>query len=218
MRILVASHRPPVRDGVALALDARYPGADVRTAAAAADCAELLERWTPQVALVDADLPRSGALPVCSRLAEVGTRPLVIVAGGPSEALRLLESGVSGIVSGREGLDDLVEAVQVVMEGHTHVPSAMLGGVLHGLIARNREQETARDRLQRLTQREREVLGLLAKGRDQVGIARSLTISPHTAKTHIRHVMAKLEVSSRIEAAAVAAELGVGLDPAGGRT
>lgn len=218
MRILVASDRPPVRDGIALALPARYPGADVRTATAAAECAQLVERWTPQIALIDTDLPPGGAVPVCARLAEVGVRPLVVVTGGADEALRMLEAGVSGIVSGSEGLDSLIDAVQVVLDGHTHVPTALLGGVLHGLIARNREHETARTRLQRLSQREQEVLSLLADGRDQVGIARSLAISPHTAKTHIRHVMAKLEVNSRIEAAAVAAELGFGLDPVGGHT
>lgn len=217
MRVLVAADRPPVRDGVALSIAARFPDADIDTAANTPECARLLEREVPDVALIDSDLPPAGAMPLCTRLHGMQVRTLVVVVGGADEALELLESGVAGVISGSEGLAGMVDAVQTVMDGHTHVPSALLGGVLQGLITRNRRQENAHDRVQRLSRREQEVLALLAGGRDPVSIARSLAISPHTAKTHIRHVMSKLEVSSRIEAAALAADLGVGLDPVGGR-
>ncbi|HET7325915.1 MAG TPA: response regulator transcription factor [Nocardioidaceae bacterium] len=216
MRILVAADRPPVRDGVVLAISARFPDAEIRTAADTAGCRHLLERWVPHVALIDAGLPPVGAMPLCARLHEAKVRTLVVV-GGAEEALELLEIGVHGVVSSAQGLEGVAAAVQTVTDGHTHVPPALIGGVLQGLVHRNRQHESARDRLQRLSRREQEVLALLGKGRDHVSIARSLAISPHTARTHIRHVMSKLEVSSRVEAAALAADLGLVMDPVGGR-
>ena len=87
-------------------------------------------------------------------------------------------------------------------DGETIVPGRMLGPLLQRLIRRRREQRDALDRMSRLTRREREVLGLLAEGADNDTIAERLVISPETARTHVQNVLVKLEVHSRVEAAA----------------
>ena len=98
-------------------------------------------------------------------------------------------------------------AVTTVFEGHAYIPPPLLGGLLHELVQSNRAQQPVADaRFDRLSKREREVLDLLAAGKDQVGIARTLVISPQTARTHIQNVLGKLEVHSRLEAVALALE------------
>jgi DNA-binding NarL/FixJ family response regulator len=78
----------------------------------------------------------------------------------------------------------------------------MLGGLLSRLISHRQELDVARERLARLTHRERQVLALLAEGADNDAIARTLVISPQTARTHIQNILTKLDVHSRLEATA----------------
>jgi two-component system nitrate/nitrite response regulator NarL len=77
----------------------------------------------------------------------------------------------------------------------------MLGALLSELIRRRRAQDDVLRTMARLTRREREVLALVADGADNESIARSLLISPETARTHIQNVLNKLGVHSRVEAA-----------------
>ena len=93
----------------------------------------------------------------------------------------------------------------------------MLGALLQRLIHRRRERDEALKRMAKLTRREREVLALLAQGADNDGIAQHLVISPETARTHIQNVLGKLDVHSRLEAAAFVTQNGI-LDDLAGRT
>jgi DNA-binding NarL/FixJ family response regulator len=94
----------------------------------------------------------------------------------------------------------------------------MLGGLLRELVNRRREFDATADRIDRLSQREREVLRELAAGHDGDAIACRLFISPQTVRTHIQNVLAKLEVHSRLEAADLAREYGLDHDEAGAHT
>jgi DNA-binding NarL/FixJ family response regulator len=85
----------------------------------------------------------------------------------------------------------------------------MLGALLQRLIHRRRERDAALRRMAELTRREREVLALLAQGADNDGIAQRLVISPETARTHIQNVLGKLDVHSRLEAAAFVVQNGI---------
>jgi two-component system nitrate/nitrite response regulator NarL len=80
----------------------------------------------------------------------------------------------------------------------------MLGGLLERLMLRRRLEGDAMKRIANLTRRERQVLALLAEGGNKETIARTLVISPETARTHIHNVLSKLGVHSRLEAASVA--------------
>jgi len=76
-------------------------------------------------------------------------------------------------------------------------------------LRRKRDQDRDFEKVARLTSREREVLALLAEGSDNDSIARSLVISPQTARTHIQNILGKLEVHSRLEAAAFVLQSGL---------
>jgi DNA-binding NarL/FixJ family response regulator len=123
--------------------------------------------------------------------------------------LRAVESGANGFLTKACALSDLMSAARAVARGETLVPPRMLGGLLEHLIRRRNHQEDAVRRLSHLTRRERQVLALLAEGANKDAIARRLLISPETARTHIQHVLEKLDVHSRLEAAAVAMQGGL---------
>jgi len=210
MRALVVADRPVVR-GFLMATVRRTLDSAQTTSVADMDAARsVVASWRPEVAVVDLGVAESELWQFCTHLNEQGVRT-VIAAAGADEALRLLQAGAVGITSPDEGVDGLARTLRAVAHGSAHVPSPLLGSVLDGLIRRPRTPSRPSDQpsgqVRRLSMREREVLALLGEGMGTVEIARRLHISPETAKTHIRHLLHKLGVRSRIEAAAVAADL-----------
>jgi DNA-binding NarL/FixJ family response regulator len=134
---------------------------------------------------------------------------LLTGAESPEELLRAVEAGAAGYLSIKAALTELVEGIRGIAHGQTLVPPAMLAGLLRSLVDRRRQQQEALLKTAGLTRREREVLCLLTRGMDTTGIAKELVISRETARTHVQNVLTKLEVHSRLEAAAFVNESGV---------
>ena len=168
-----------------------------------------IARHKPALALVDVDLPGGGGVAVCTGVIDNGhpTRVVLLAPDRDVETLMQgLEAGAIGFATRQGRLADLVASLASVVGGEVSVPPRMLGSLLHELINRRRAEDARRDRLARLSAREREVLSLLGVGSDHESIARALVISPQTARTHIQNVLNKLEVHSRVEAVALALE------------
>jgi DNA-binding NarL/FixJ family response regulator len=163
--------------------------------------------WPPEVAVLDVASVKE-AIRACRRLEDSSVR-VVAVVRLPREALRLLQAGASAVVTSDEGLAGVRAAVQSISEGRTFVPDRMLGDVLDSLVEYRQQAVDKYARIRRLSRREHQVLALLGDGEDRASIARQLGISPETAKSHIHHIMQKLGVQSRSEAAALAFDLGV---------
>ena len=206
MKVMVATDRPAIGEFVAARIRDGLQ-ADVHVSPDGLSCRAALDSWRPEIAVIDLGLPEREVRTLCVDLVDALVRPVVMVAE-PEEALRMLEAGATGVSCACDGVDGLLRTLVTVAGGHTHVPSSLLAGVLHGLIRRHREQDDSVRAIDRLSVREREVLMLLGEGHDQRAIASRLAISPQTAKTHIRHLSHKLGVRSRLEAAALAAALG----------
>jgi DNA-binding NarL/FixJ family response regulator len=102
--------------------------------------------------------------------------------------------------------------VEAVHAGEGVVPPLMLGALLRHVVQRQRARRTELDRLDLLTDREREVFELLAQGLDRGSIAQRLFISMGTVRSHLQSVFRKLEVHSQAEAVAFAARCGLSLD------
>lgn len=213
MTILVLTDRPAMGAGMARVLRDGLQDPDVRCDAVVDHRRMVPGTTTGDLVVVDLTVA-NGRARVCGELADRDV-PVVAVIEDADQALQLFQLGVGGVVTSHDRLDGLVHAATTVTKGRTHVPPGMLSGVLHRLIEYQRRQDARSHSLRRLSPREREVLRLLGDGHDQGTIARELSISPQTAKTHIRNVRNKLGVRSRIEAAAVASEMG--LSWAGGR-
>jgi DNA-binding NarL/FixJ family response regulator len=120
-----------------------------------------------------------------------------------------LGCGASGYLTKDCTLAEVIEAVRGVARGDVLVPPAMLGPLLSDLLERKKSHDEALLRLSRLSTRERQVLGQVARGKKTAEIAESLVISPETARTHVQNILTKLGVHSRLEAASFVIEHGL---------
>lgn len=211
-RVLVADARPLVRAALRVALDAEDGVVVVAEAANTEEAVAEGHRVRPDVVLLDAHLPPGGGVEACALLKSAALAARVLVVSElPDEELLLatVEAGGDGYAEWSGGIAGLSADIRRLHAGEASIPPGMLGLLLRRLIQRGREADRAMDRFSRLSRREREILALMVEGMDNHAIARALVISPHTARTHAQNVLAKLDVHSRVEAAAVAVEFGL---------
>lgn len=163
------------------------------------------ERTWPDVSILDGHLRNWDAVRTTAAIRDRVPRCRVLILSNNDNnntLLNALEAGASGYLSKDSALDELIGATRAVHAGRILIPPHMLGPLLSTLINSKKQREEAIIKMVRLTQREREVLAILAEGGDNTTIAGKLVISPRTAKTHIQSVLSKLGLHSRLEAAA----------------
>jgi DNA-binding NarL/FixJ family response regulator len=156
-----------------------------------------IEARKPDVAVVDLRMPRLSGVEIARRAARSSPETGVILYTAYGERALLteaLDAGARGFVLKEAPLDDLVRAVDTVAAGGTYVDP-----VLAGVLA-----STSAGEVPSLTQRERDVLRLLADGLSNEEIGKRLFISPETVRTHIRKAMDKLDADTRTQAVAKA--------------
>jgi DNA-binding NarL/FixJ family response regulator len=194
---VIADDHPAMLTAVGDVL-ARHGIEVVGRAADGLDALAQIEAAQPVVALVDMRMPRLSGIEVAQRAAAVspGTSIVFYTAFGDRALLsEALDVGARGFVLKEAPLVDLVRAVECVAAGEAYV-DPVLAGVLVG------SQLAAK--VPTLTQREREVLRLLADGLSNEEIGKKLFISPETVRTHVRKAMSKLEADTRTQAVATA--------------
>ena len=163
-----------------------------------ADALELIESLRPQVALVDLLMPGISGTEVTRRAARLSPDTAVILYpafGDRARVTEALDAGARGFVLKEAPRAEVVRAVDIVASGRLYV-DPVLAGVL--------SEANGGERVVSLTQRERDVLRLLADGLSNEEIGKRLYISPETVRTHVRKAMAKLEAGTRTEAVATA--------------
>jgi DNA-binding NarL/FixJ family response regulator len=159
---------------------------------------EKIELRRPDVALVDLRMPRLSGVEVARRAAGSSPETAVVLYtayGDRAHLLEAIDAGARGFVLKEAPMADLGRAVEMVAAGAVYVDP-----VLASTFARS----STADRLQALTQREREILRLLADGHSNEEIGRRLFISAETVRTYVRKAMKKLEADTRTEAVAKA--------------
>jgi DNA-binding NarL/FixJ family response regulator len=162
------------------------------------EAATQIENLKPDVAVVDLRMPRVSGIEVARRLqrAAPDTAVLLYTAYGDRALItEAIDAGARGFVLKEAPLGDLVRAVELVAAGGTYVDP-----VLAGILA----SADFAGKLPSLTQRERDVLRLLADGLSNEEIGKRLFISPETVRTHVRKAMAKLDADTRTQAVAKA--------------
>jgi two-component system NarL family response regulator len=205
-RVLVADDHQLMREGTAalLAADARLEV--VGLARDGREALSLTAKRSPDVVLLDLNMPVLGGLEACAQLRRDHPDTAVLVLTVSEEEPDLyaaLRVGASGYLVKDMPPSELVEAVLAVARGEPRIAAAMAGRMLAELGGRS--PDTPDDPLGSLSEREREVLTLLAEGLRNREIAERLVISEATVKTHVRHVLEKLRFRNRSEAAAFAA-------------
>jgi DNA-binding NarL/FixJ family response regulator len=196
---------------------------DLRVVGTARDGVQAIaetQRVRPHVALVDLNLPNCDGIRVTRTVTQRHSDCRVVVIADEEDDAALLDSveaGARGYVTQNSPLEELIEAARAMHRGEVLFPRAMLAGLISRLICRGREKDEAIRRMSCLTRREKEVLTLVAEGSDKDEIARLLVISPQTARTHVQNLLRKLELHSRLEAAAFAMHNGILAELSGSR-
>jgi DNA-binding NarL/FixJ family response regulator len=128
----------------------------------------------------------------------------------PRRAAMALQAGASGWVAKDCSLQRLLTVIRGVLRDETHLPAALLTGVLRELTATRKHRTESEQLVESLTPREREVLRCMVAGLGRKAVAERLFLSPHTVRTHMQNVLGKLGVHSTLAAVALARRAGVG--------
>jgi DNA-binding NarL/FixJ family response regulator len=200
--VLIADDHPIVRDG----LRGIFTGRGFEVVGEAANGAEavtLAERLRPDVVLMDLRMPGTDGVAAITELARRGNPARVLVLttyDTDSDVLPAIEAGATGYLLKDAPREDLFRAVEAAARGEAVLSPAVASRLMGRMRAPAREP---------LSQRELEVLTLVARGSTNKEAAKKLFISEATVKTHLIHVYAKLGVKDRAAAVAVAFERGL---------
>ena len=171
-----------------------------------AEVAGMLRKHHPDVLLLDLNIGGTDGITVMQELRSEGfDLPVLIltVSEAEEDLARALRNGANGYLLKSMEPDEVVDAIERAARGETVVAPGMTAKLVRLL---DTKSNSASSLLDTLTQREREILTHLGRGESNKAIARQLDISYDTVKLHVRHVLAKLNLSSRVEAAVFAVE------------
>lgn len=170
------------------------------------DVSRLLRAHRPDVLILDLNMPGTDGITLMQQLrSEDFDLPILILTLSEAEddLARALRAGANGYLLKSMEPDEVVDAILRAQRGETVVAPAMTAKLVN---LYDQKGQDAGSLLDALTPREREILSHLARGESNKAIARTLDISHDTVKLHVRHILAKLNMSSRVEAAVFAVE------------
>lgn len=204
--VLVADDHPLYREGVVRALSASGRVEIVAEAADGRAALAQIQEHRPDVALVDYKLPELDGVAVTNAVVRdhLPTRVLLVSAFTDSGVVyQALETGASGFVSKEARREQIVDAVLACARGENVVPPDIAAGLVTEIRLRRQDDRPA------LTQREQEILRLIAAGKSLPEIAKELYLGLTTVKTHVQHLYDKFGVSDRAAAVANAMRRGL---------
>lgn len=204
--VLVVDDNHVVRMGLAMLLDSLADITVLGEATNGQECVDAVDKLSPDVVLLDVRMPGSFDGVVTAGMIADRTNVLMLTYSDDQTVVRgALDAGAKGyLVHGDATPDDISSAIRTVAAGRTHL-NGRAGEVLVNLVNGSAapvavESGTATRDSWKMTNREREIMELLADGRNNTAIAKELFISPSTLKNHITRIFDKLGVASRSEA------------------
>ena len=210
IRVVLADDQTVVRAGFRALLELTDDLIVVGEASDGREAVALARSTRPAVVLMDIRMPVLDGLEATRRIASDrhldGVRVLVLTTFEIDEyVFQALRAGASGFLLKDVEPDDLRSAIRLVASGHTLLAPALTRRVIEEFA----RETKGRERLGVLTEREREVVGLVASGFSNEEIAAKLTMSPLTAKTHVSRALAKLGARDRVQLVVLAYETGL---------
>lgn len=203
MRLLIVGDVGLYREGLAFALSQDDEFHDVLTAGDISAALRVVHDSPPDVILVD--LVMSNALTTMRSLAQIAERSVLVALTVPDAAADIIacaEAGAVAYVTRTQSIDDLQATILAAMRGELRC-SVKVAGALFRRISTVETQTRGPERLQTLSPRETEILHLIEEGLSNKEISRTLGIEVATVKNHVHHVLEKLKVRRRGEAAAL---------------
>jgi DNA-binding NarL/FixJ family response regulator len=204
IRVLVVDDHALFRRGLILVLESED---DIEVVGEGGDGEEALERAVdaaPDVVLMDVRMPRRNGIEATRSLLEIHptVRVLMLTVSDEEDDLyEAIKAGASGYLLKEISIEEVADAVRAVVQGQTLISPSMASKLIveFNNLAR-RAEEKQKVPVPRLTARELEVLSLVAKGLTNRDIATTLFISENTVKNHVRNILEKLQLHSRMEA------------------
>jgi DNA-binding NarL/FixJ family response regulator len=213
IRVLVVDDQPVVRAGFHTILEGQPDIEVVGEAEDGQEAVMLARSLRPDVVLMDVRMPRMDGIEATRRIladGEAGTHVLILTTFDLDDYVyAALQAGASGFLLKDASRDDLVHAVRVVAAGEALLAPAVTRRLIAEFIDRPSRTRPDETRLDVLTPREREVLLHLARGRSNAEIAAELILGEATIKSHVAHVLMKLDLRDRVQAVILAYELGL---------
>ena len=212
--VVVVDDQEIVRAGFAALLDAEPDIVVVATAADGAEGVATVQRLRPDVVLMDVRMPVLDGIEATRRLLRGadGGRPRVVMLttfDADDYVYESLRAGASGFLLKDASPRELADAVRLVAAGDALLAPAVTRRVIEQYAAAPRRRTVADVRLVALTDREREVLVLVAAGRSNAEIADHLVLAEQTVKTHVSRIFGKLDLRDRAQAVVLAYETGL---------
>ncbi|MDQ4052290.1 MAG: response regulator transcription factor [Actinomycetota bacterium] len=211
VRVLIADDQVLVRAGFSKLLEAE-PGLEVVGEAADGRAAiEVCRRTRPDVAIMDIRMPvLDGIAATREIVSSMSTKVLILTTYDLDEyVFTALQAGASGFLLKDSPPDDLVRALHVVAGGESLLAPSVTRRLVQEFVGLRSSYRDASAELERLTEREQEVLRLVARGMSNAEIAASLFVGETTVKTHVASVLDKLRVRDRVHAVVFAYEAGL---------
>jgi DNA-binding NarL/FixJ family response regulator len=215
IRVLLADDQPLLRGGFKVLIDSAADVTVVGEAATGREAVELARTTRADVVLMDIRMPDLDGL-AATRLISAdedlaGVRVLILTTFEIDEYVyQALRAGASGFLGKSAEPDELLDAIRTVHRGDALLSPAATKSLIARFLAQpDHSRAAAPARLAMLTDREREVLTLVAAGMSNDDIAAHLVVSPHTAKTHVNRAMTKLGAHDRAQLVVIAYETGL---------
>ena len=208
IRVLIVDDQELVRAGFRMILEAQ---GDIRVVAEAGDGEDALiaaRNARPDVVLMDIRMPRLDGVEATRRMPDA--KVIILTTFDHDEyVLEALRAGASGFLVKDAPPEELVRAVRVVAAGDALLSPNVTRRLLDGVMSRLGSRSSPPAGFNELTERERDVLQLMARGRSNTEIASQLHVSEATVKTHVSHVLDKLGLRDRVQAVVLAYETGL---------
>jgi DNA-binding NarL/FixJ family response regulator len=204
IRVLLADPHALFRRGVRLVLDDER---DIEVVGECADGLEAVDRiveLVPDLVLIDVTMPGVSGIEATRRARSLVPSvkvAILTVSESDDDLFAAVRAGATGYLLKEVSIEELPDAVRAVARGHSLISPSMASRLLGEFNALSRRVEEQRGTAPRLSDRELEVLRLVARGLSNKDIAAELVIAENTVKNHVRNILEKLQLRSRMEAA-----------------